>query len=111
MIHLCPRFNLLFVVVTGRVQNKQAVAQRADRDTCRRRTVFTEPDAPPRTLSTQMKAAFRPLTFQGSVVNALLEFGLLHNNSAVRGEEQLAGPSLVAFSVILSDWHCILGTE
>lgn len=51
------------------------------------------------------------LTFQSSVVDALLEFGLLYDESTVGGEQQLAGPSLVAFSVVLGDWHCILGTE
>lgn len=30
----CLRSHLLFVVVTGHVQNKQAVAERADRDAC-----------------------------------------------------------------------------
>lgn len=37
---ICPRLHLLFVVVTGHVQNKQAIAERADGDTCRGRTVL-----------------------------------------------------------------------
>lgn len=52
-----------------------------------------------------------PLTFQSSVVDALFEFGLLYDNSAVSGEQQLAGSGLVAFSVILGDGHGILRTE
>lgn len=40
---MCIWSHLLFVVVTGHVQNKQAVAQRADRDACKRRMVTVEP--------------------------------------------------------------------
>jgi len=50
-------------------------------------------------------------TFQGSVIDALFEFALLYDDGTVGGEQQLAGPSLVAFPVILGDWHCILISE
>ena len=52
-----------------------------------------------------------PLTFQSSVVDALLEFGFLYDNGAAAGEDQLAGSSFVAFPVVLGDWHCVLGTD
>lgn len=51
----------------------------------------------------------RPLTFQGFVVDALLELGLLHDGSAVAQEQQLAWPRLVAIPVVLGDRHGVLG--
>lgn len=52
-----------------------------------------------------------PLTFQSFVVDALLDFALLYDNSTAAGEQQLAGSSLVAFSVVFGNRHCILGRE
>lgn len=51
----------------------------------------------------------RPLTFQGFVVDALLELGLLHDGGAVAQEQQLARPRLVAIPVVLGDRHGVLG--
>lgn len=42
LFHSESGFYLLFVVVTGHVQNEQAIAERADWDTCRRKDAFND---------------------------------------------------------------------
>lgn len=59
----------------------------------------------------QTKGEGRPLTFQGFVINALLEFGLLYDDGAVGEEQQLAGPRLVALPVVLGDGHGVLKAQ
>lgn len=53
-MHTGPRFHLLFVVVAGHVQDEQAVAERADWDACRGRTVWMRRE--PNTAHVQKKA-------------------------------------------------------
>lgn len=56
-----------------------------------------------------MAADGHRLTFQRLVVDALLEFGLLHDDGAVAEQQQLSQPRLVALPVVLGDWHGVLG--